>query len=147
MLKEQPWIRFAPDLEVEWRQCFDEGLDVADFEALCADAARTGVSEDAAIEIARAMQSRPMRADYPFDEPSNLTEIQARRPQPAAALPPCDEKALPDKTAAPGWAALPAVCWANRWRDSAATACCPCSGRPTIIPCGGTSNARTLLRI
>ena len=29
MLENCPWIAFAPELEVEWRQCFDEGLDVA----------------------------------------------------------------------------------------------------------------------
>ena len=97
MLKDQPWIRFAPDLETEWRQCLDEGLDVADFEALCREAARTGISEAAALEIAQAMHARPLRQDFPFDEPSALEEIQARRPQPSVSLPPCDEKALPDK--------------------------------------------------
>lgn len=44
MLDQQAWLTLAPDLDVEWQQSYDEGLDVADLETLCRTAAAiTGI--------------------------------------------------------------------------------------------------------
>lgn len=88
MLEKQPWIKFAPELYIEWQQCYDEGLDVGDFEKLCRSASQIpDISEETAENISRTMHSRPMRKDFLFEEPSTLPEIQKCRPIKQPELP------------------------------------------------------------
>lgn len=96
MLKDNPWIRLAPDLAIEWRQCCDEGLDVAAYEALCKT--QPPLSEEAAEAVAAMLHAQPVRADYPYIEPSTYDEIVAERPQgPAFDRPAATGEALRDK--------------------------------------------------
>ena len=82
MLENQPWIKFAPELYMEWQQCYDEGLDVGDMEELCKSASQTpGLTEEAAESISRIMHDRPVRKDFAFYEPSTLPEIKESRPK------------------------------------------------------------------
>ncbi len=98
MLSQQAWLTLAPDLAVEWQQCYDEGLDVADLETLCRTASKTpGFSEKGAGEIARLLHSRPMREGYPYSEPSDLPSILAACPETKPVLPAPDPASLPDK--------------------------------------------------
>ena len=87
MMKQQPWIRFAPELFTEWLQCNNEGLDVADLQTLCAEAARIpDMTDEVAEGISRIMHARPIRKDFTFTEPSTLDEIKKCRPANAPTL-------------------------------------------------------------
>lgn len=98
MLDQQAWLTLAPDLDVEWQQSYDEGLDVADLETLCRTAAATpGFSDEGAREIVRLLRARPMREGYPYTEPSDLPSILAACPETKPALSAPDPDALPDK--------------------------------------------------
>lgn len=98
MLEKQPWIAFAPELEVEWQQCLDEGLDVAGLKALCQQAASApGFPLRAAEETARMLHNRPQRADYAFREPDALSAILEERPSVRPVLPAVKKAELPDR--------------------------------------------------
>ncbi len=87
MLEQQPWIRYAPELDTEWKQCYDEGLDVGDCKALCKAAAlMKDMPEEAAWAIGQMLRARPMRKDYPYTEPTEYAEILAARPKTGTEL-------------------------------------------------------------
>lgn len=82
MLNRQPWVHFAPDMYTEWQQSMDEGHEVADLQSLCETVAAKGGSwDEAAKALAAQMQNAPIRADYPYIEPSDYEGILAARPK------------------------------------------------------------------
>ena len=105
MLKHQPWLRYGKDIRVEYEQCLREGRDVAGYEgvvnAFCSMDDEKMLKNEPAVEaLGAAMAAEPIRADYPYEEPSDLPSILAASPSAAAApvlpeLP--DDEALTDK--------------------------------------------------
>lgn len=82
MLNHQPWVHFAPDMFTEWQQNMDEGHDVADLRSLCEAVAQKGSAwDETARSLAAQMQKAPMRAGYPYVEPSDYAGILASRPE------------------------------------------------------------------
>ena len=83
------WEKYSARLRGELRQCLDEGRDVEGYRALCeavADLPDGVIREELANVFFEAMQSAPMRADYPYVEPDALDAIQAARPENRPAL-------------------------------------------------------------
>lgn len=81
MLNHQPWVHFAPDMFTEWQQSMDEGHEVADMRAVCETVAQKGSAwDETARALAAQMQKAPIRADYPYMEPSDYEGILSARP-------------------------------------------------------------------
>ena len=77
------WESYAACLPTEFRQCMEEGKDVGAYEGLFREVARmpAGPLKTRMADILFELTQRtPQRKDYPFDEPSDLQEIQALRP-------------------------------------------------------------------
>lgn len=102
MLEQQDWIRVAPDMEIEWRQQWEEGRDAAAFQDRCRALARRAVEgqdcEAEADALCAAMQRAPTRAGYPYEEPEEWEALCAVR-GPAAQLPAPARDRLPDRIA------------------------------------------------
>lgn len=80
MLKEQPWILFAPEMLLEWKQAKDEGRDVDFLRTKCEEVvsrSKTDNVEELAKSLKRQLDSAPMVQGYPFVEPSDYPTIQA----------------------------------------------------------------------
>lgn len=78
MLERQSWIKYAPELMIEWRQMMEEGKDVEAQKERCEQLAvlsRTQNCEAQALELGRQMAAAPMREGYPYKEPSSYEEI------------------------------------------------------------------------
>ena len=95
------WELYSKSLDTELRQCLDEGRDVAGYADLCA-AIRALPLGEAREELAdvffKIMESAPMRADYPYEEPDDLEAIRAARPETWREFaPPAHDEALKDK--------------------------------------------------
>ena len=87
MLKYQPWVHYAPDMFTEWQQCMEEGHDVESYRAMCEEIARRGAGwDDIAEAVTAKMLAEPIRADYPYTEPSDYEGILAARPGKRHAL-------------------------------------------------------------
>ena len=85
MLEQQPWVRYAPDLLTEYDTCQKEGRDVEPLRELVEAADRLpGEKEGLAAEIGKLLNNAPLRADYPYEEPTDLEDIRAARPAPVA---------------------------------------------------------------
>jgi len=83
MLKDQPWIRFAPEMLLEWKQARDEGRDVRLLKAICeeiAKRAQTENQEEIAKSIKAQLDNAPIIKGYPFIEPSDYAGIQSAKP-------------------------------------------------------------------
>ncbi len=94
----KPKMNYASALLTEWQQCLDEGYDVADFHDLCADVERRGTEwDDIADGITSQMLARPMRADYPYEEPSDYEKLLAARPTKRHMLTPPAADVLEEK--------------------------------------------------
>lgn len=79
MLERQSWIKYAPEMMVEWRQMMEEGKDVEGLKERCEQLAvlsRTQNCEAEALEVGRRMAQAPMREGYPYKEPSSYEEIR-----------------------------------------------------------------------
>ncbi|HHX71348.1 MAG TPA: ADP-ribosylglycohydrolase family protein [Clostridiales bacterium] len=79
----QSWEVYSANILTEFRQMHDEGREVAKFKTLAQEIAalpRCKEKEDMAESLAELMQKAPMRADYPYFEPSDLDEIRKHRP-------------------------------------------------------------------
>lgn len=79
MLEKQSWIRYAPELMTEWRQMMEEGKDVEALKERCeqlVSLSQTQNCEAQALEAGRQMAEAPMRAGYPYCEPSSYEEIR-----------------------------------------------------------------------
>lgn len=78
------WESYAAELKVEYRQSIEEGKDIADLEGLfkAVDALPQGSEKTRIADVIFDMvRTAPMRADYPYQEPSALVEIRALRPE------------------------------------------------------------------
>ena len=77
------WANPASSLLVEYKQCLTEGLNV---EHLCPALQEIAKLTDSAAKdtLARAMyealESQPLKSECPYDEPSELDNIKAKRP-------------------------------------------------------------------
>ena len=81
--KMDNWELYSAAIKIEMRQCRDEGKDIAKYEKLAeaiAEMERTPIREEFADILYKALMDAPIRADYPYIEPSDLTEIRAARP-------------------------------------------------------------------
>lgn len=79
MLEKQMWMKFAPDIVTEWRQLMEEGRAVEAFREQCERIGKLPETEDheaEARELCRQMRKAPMRADYPYTEPSDYEGIR-----------------------------------------------------------------------
>ena len=106
MLEQQAWMQYAKELPLEWRQAMDEGREVEDLWEICRWAAKRAEQEDCAgiaLELRKKLLDAPVRAEYPYDEPSGLAGILEARSQTPPQLPKPDEAALPDRIAG-AWA-------------------------------------------
>ena len=74
MLKDQPWIKLAPDMMAEYEQCVMEGLDVEAYKSACQLCVSTK-NEALAKDLYEAMNSAPTIEGYAFYEPSEYDEI------------------------------------------------------------------------
>ena len=89
------WDLYAHELKQEFQQSMEEGKDVGAYRALF-DAVAQLPADEIKVRMADALYdlitAAPKRADFPYDEPSELSEIFALRPQ---AQP--EKKPLPDR--------------------------------------------------
>ena len=79
MLGKQMWMKYAPEMLVEWKQMMDEGKNVEHLRKKCeeiVEQSKTTDCEEAALEIFRQMENAPKRSDYPYEEPSAYDEIR-----------------------------------------------------------------------
>ena len=83
MLKDQAWIRFAPDMLLEWKQARDEGKDVRLYRPLCEEIAlrsKTENKDEMAKSLKNQLDNSPIIKGYPFIEPSDYPGIQSAKP-------------------------------------------------------------------
>lgn len=76
------WELYSANLATEYRQSWEEGLDVASYKELFEAVEKLPLSpekERLADVLAELVRKAPQRADYPYDEPSDLEGILARR--------------------------------------------------------------------
>ena len=77
------WELYSSCLDIEMRQCRDEGRDIAQYEKLAqaiSEMKRSPVREELANILYKALMDAPLRADFPYVEPSDLEGIRAARP-------------------------------------------------------------------
>ena len=80
--KQHWWESYADALGVEYRQCVEEGLDVAEYENLieCVRAMKKDEHREAmAHHIFAILSNAPTVPDYPYNEPSDLDGIRGAR--------------------------------------------------------------------
>ncbi len=82
-------------LRLEVVQRTEEGCDVTEIRRQLADSA--ALTPEAAERFYRALEALTPRADFPYDEPSDLDRIRARRPDGARRMSLPDDAALADK--------------------------------------------------
>jgi len=95
-----PWEVYGGQLEVEYRQCMEEGLCVESLRPVFDDVGALPVSEERenmAEQLWHLIQRAPMRADFAYEEPNGYEEILAARPQTRMALPAADKAGLQAK--------------------------------------------------
>ena len=85
MLKHQPWLRLGRDIRVEYEQSLTEGRDIEKYRAIvdeiCKMDGDTLMANETWIEeIGAKMASAPFRADWAYEEPSDLPGIFASAP-------------------------------------------------------------------
>ncbi len=77
---------YPADIMVEYKQCTDEGLDIEKYKELfefVSKLSRDEIANDLGDVIFKIVSEAPMRADYEFNEPSDLDGIKAlRKPYP-----------------------------------------------------------------
>jgi hypothetical protein len=84
-LGQHPWLRFDADLAIEADQCRDEGIPADDLPARIEAILALPAEDPRRLERAGALldetRARPVAADFPYDEPSDLEGIRARQPE------------------------------------------------------------------
>lgn len=83
MLETQLWMKYGPKIYLEWKQARDEGKDVEELEEICKKTAELAGKEDCekiAALLEQKLKAAPMKADYPYEEPSDLEGIRAAAP-------------------------------------------------------------------
>ena len=76
------WDSYCKLMDIERKQCIDEGLDISAFESDFEKAINLPYSDeqaDLADEIFEKLINAPVRADYKYNEPSDLDGIRALR--------------------------------------------------------------------
>ncbi len=76
------WEHYARELMVEYQQCVEQGLDCEKYKSLFESVNQMPDSqykEEMADVISRLVLNMDMRADYEYDEPSELEQIRAKR--------------------------------------------------------------------
>lgn len=94
------WELYSEQLLTELRQCREEGLDMARYEALFRAVAAMDRGEDKkrmADVLFDILRAAPTRADYPYDEPSDLPTILEKANPAGQVLPPVDHSRLREK--------------------------------------------------
>lgn len=79
MLKNQMWMKYAPDMLTEWQQMMEEGRDVAKYKEVCEQIVKLSEARDCeavALETAKLMAKAPIRNDFPYLEPSDYDKIR-----------------------------------------------------------------------
>lgn len=79
-----PWEMYAQELEVEYRQCVEEGKDISMYKDLFEAVARmpkTQEKKKIADELFSLISNAPQTADYKYNEPSELARIKGLRQQ------------------------------------------------------------------
>ena len=96
-----PWELYCENLQTEYTQCFEEGLDIEPLKPLIdAVSALPRSAEKAALAdtIYQMIAALPLRGGYAYQEPSDLSGIRAlRRSEGFAAQPVTPSDALRDK--------------------------------------------------
>ena len=94
-----PWVGYASNLDVEFTQSKEEGLDVDAYKELFTQIQKLPPCEERELMADAAFSlilNAPMRPDYPYQEPSTLEEIRAlRKPVTLSGKP--DPEKLPDQ--------------------------------------------------
>ena len=94
------WQTFSKELKIEFTQLIEEGRDVEQYRSLFESArALPDGPEKAAIadQLFALTCDAPMRADYPYNEPSDIEGIRAARPARHFPKKSCDREKLADK--------------------------------------------------
>lgn len=77
---------YPADIMIEYKQCIDEGLDVEKYKELFEAVSKLPhdeIANDLGDTLFKIVSNAPMRADYEFNEPSDLEGIKAlRKPYP-----------------------------------------------------------------
>ncbi len=74
------WEVYSAQLQTEYQQSLEEGLDVAQYKELFDAVDKlplTAIKEQLADGLFQLVQNAPMRKDYPYNEPSSYEEIVA----------------------------------------------------------------------
>ena len=94
------WEYYAANMNTEFRQCMEEGLDVAALEPLFSAIGQlpAGPHKTRLADVLHAMiADAPLQAGYPWQEPSDLKEIQALRQPCSFSLGEVNPTTLPDQ--------------------------------------------------
>ncbi len=92
-LSKDPFGRYAARVYYEWCQAMDEGRAAEEYESRCRalqsgehDGGEEGpfAAERLALKLRKRLLSAPVRADYPYEEPSDYPSILAARKDAAA---------------------------------------------------------------
>ncbi len=81
--KMPAWELYSANVMAEMRQCCDEGRDVEKYRKLAeaiSEMEPTPIREELAHIFYKAVMEAPIKADYPYIEPSDLEGIRAARP-------------------------------------------------------------------
>lgn len=80
------WEFYSYDILVEYQQCIDEGLEVEQYKDIFENVARLPqgeIQKNFGDAVFKAVCAAPTRANYPYNEPSDLEGIKAlRKPYP-----------------------------------------------------------------
>lgn len=82
MLEDQPWIKYGNDINMDWQQTMDEGRDVESLKEVCFDISQKESKEDykeIIEQVRNKLTSAPMRKDYAYNEPSDLSGIKSEK--------------------------------------------------------------------
>lgn len=93
------WEDYSATLGVEYMQCIEEGLDIAAYKDLfyaVMTLPKDEVRKKLADVLYEIVMNAPIRADYPYQEPSDLEGILKLR-ESAPELPAFDADRLPDQ--------------------------------------------------
>lgn len=99
------WESYSKELATEYRQCYDEGLDVENYKQLFEEVAKmpeSGYKAKMADVLFNLVRDLPYRKDYQFVEPNEWAEIIASTDGRSVALRKCSKKEIKDKVTG-GW--------------------------------------------
>ena len=98
----QWWEVYADEMRTEYRQSMEEGLDIEQYKGLFEEVAKmesSTIKDALADALYQLIRRAPIRADYAYDEPSDLPTIKALRKAHTFEGKVPEGKALEDKIA------------------------------------------------